>query len=166
MANKTEIIAEPGKQEIFIKREFDAPRELVFRAYTDPDILVQWLGPKNLTMRIEKNANAAGEPWRFIHSDENGNEFGFHGVCHEFLAPERLIRTFEFEGLPESGHVSLETATFEELPDNRTRVISQSVFKSVEDRDGMIASGMERGVNEGYERLDEVLAAQSSAASA
>ena len=162
MANKTEIIAEPGRQEIFIKREFDAPREFVFRAYTDPDILVKWLGPKNLKMKIEKNADAAGEPWRFIHSDENGNEFGFHGVCHELLAPERIIRTFEFEGLPETGHVSLETATFEELPNNRTRVTSQSVFKSVEDRDGMIASGMEHGVNEGYERLDDLLSEQSA----
>ena len=158
MANKTEIIAEPGKQELFIKREFDAPRDLVFRAYTDPDILVQWLGPKNLKMRIEKNAAKAGEAWRFIHSDASGNEFGFHGVCHELNAPERIIRTFEFEGLPETGHVSLETATFDELPGGRTRVTSQSVFKSVEDRDGMIASGMEQGVNEGYERLDEVLA--------
>ena len=166
MTNRTEIIAEPGKQEIVIKREFDAPRELVFQAYTDPDVLVKWLGPKNLTMKIEKNAAAAGEPWRFIHSDENGNEFGFHGVCHEFRSPERLIRTFEFEGLPEPGHVSLETATFEELPNGRCRVVSQSVFKSVEDRDGMIASGMERGVNEGYERLDLWLAGQSSAAAA
>lgn len=166
MTNKTEIIAEPGKQEIFIKREFDAPRELVFQAYTDPDVLVKWLGPKNLTMKIEKNAAAAGEPWRFIHADRDGNEFGFHGVCHEFKAPERLIRTFEFEGLPETGHVSLETATFEELPNNRCRVISQSVFKSVEDRDGMVASGMEQGVNEGYERLDQWLAGQTNAAAA
>jgi uncharacterized protein YndB with AHSA1/START domain len=165
MANKTEIIAEPGKQELFIKREFDAPRELVFKAYTDPDIVVQWLGPKELKMRIEKNAEAAGEAWRFVHSDAGGNEFGFHGVCHELNAPERIIRTFEFEGLPETGHVSLETATFEELEGGRTRVTSQSVFKSVEDRDGMIASGMERGVNEGYERLDAVLAARSDAKS-
>jgi uncharacterized protein YndB with AHSA1/START domain len=158
MSNKTEIAAEPGKQELFITREFEAPRELVFKAYTDPEILVKWLGPKGLKMRIEKNAEASGQPWRFIHSDENGNEFGFNGVCHELLAPERIIRTFEFEGLPEKGHVSLETAVFEELPDNRTRVTAQSVFKSVADRDGMIASGMEAGVNEGFERLDEVLA--------
>jgi uncharacterized protein YndB with AHSA1/START domain len=166
MANKTEIIADPGKQELFIKREFDAPRELVFKAYTDPDMLVKWLGPKNLKMSIEKNAEGAGQPWRFIHSDEHGNEFGFNGVCHEFTAPERLIRTFEFEGLPEKGHVSLETAIFEELPGGRTRVTAQSVFRSVEDRDGMIASGMERGVNEGFERLDDVLANSSAEAQA
>ena len=164
MANKTEIVAEPGRQEIFIKREFDAPRDLVFRAYTVPDILAQWLGPKNLKLRIEKISEAAGQPWRFVHSDENGNEFGFHGVCHELLAPERIIRTFEFEGLPEKGHVSLETAIFEELPNNRTRVTSQSVFMSVQDRDGMVASGMERGVNEGFDRLDQILADQQSGA--
>ena len=166
MANKTEIIAEPGKQELFIKREFDAPRELVFKAYTDPEILVQWLGPKNLKMRIEKMADAAGQPWRFIHSDEHGNEFGFNGVCHDFTAPVRLIRTFEFEGLPETGHVSLETAIFEELPGGRTRITAQSVFMSVEDRDGMIRSGMERGVNEGFERLDEILAGNKADAQA
>lgn len=157
MANKTKIIAEPGKQELFITREFDAPRELVFRAYTDPEILVQWVGPRNLKMKIAKSADASGEPWRFIHSDENGNEFGFNGVCHEILAPERIIRTFEFEGLPEKGHVSLETVTFESLPGNRTGIKIQSVFKSVADRDGMIQSGMERGVNQGFERLDEIL---------
>lgn len=163
MANKTEIKAEPGKQELFITREFEAPRDLVFKAYTDPDILVQWLGPRNLKMKIEKHAAKAGESYRFIHSDESGNEFAFNGVCHEFTAPERLIRTFEFEGLPEPGHVSLETAIFEELPGNRTRVTAQSVFKSVADRDGMIASGMERGVNEGFERLDEVFAKSRTA---
>lgn len=163
MANKTEIIAQEGRQEIFITREFDAPRELVFRAYTDPEILVKWLGPKNLTMRIEKNADAAGQPYRFIHADAGGNEFAFNGVCHELLAPERIIRTFEFEGLPERGHVSLETAIFEELPGGRTRVTAQSVFKSVEDRDGMIQSGMEHGVNEGFERLDEFLESNGKA---
>jgi uncharacterized protein YndB with AHSA1/START domain len=161
MANNTEITAEPGKQELYIKREFNAPRELVFRAYTDPEILVQWLGPRNLKMRIEKIAAKSGEEWRFVHSDENGNEFGFHGVCHELDAPKRIIRTFEFEGLPETGHVSLETATFEDLSGSRTRVVTQAVYRSVADRDGMVASGMERGVNEGYERLDEALAAMS-----
>jgi uncharacterized protein YndB with AHSA1/START domain len=164
MTNKTEIVAEPGKQEVFITREFDAPRELVFRAYTDPDMLVKWLGPKELSMRIEKHAAEAGQPWRFVHSDGNGNEFGFNGVCHEMSGPERIVRTFEFEGLPERGHVSLETAEFDELPGGRTRVRSQSVFRSVADRDGMVASGMERGVNEGFDRLDAVLDQERSAA--
>ena len=114
---------------------------------------------------IEKNATAAGEPWRFVHIDPDGNEFGFHGVCHEFNAPERIIRTFEFEGLPETGHASLETATFEELPNNRSRVTTQAVYQSVADRDGMVSSGMEGGVTEAYEKLDDWLAKQSGARS-
>src|SRR5882757_9453890 len=128
--NQTKIIAEPGKQELFIIREFDAPRPLVFKAFTDPKILVKWLGPCDLTMRVDKYEVGSGGSWRFIHSDKNGNEFGFHGVCHEVLAPERIIRTFEFEGLPETGHVVLETAKFEALPGERTKITIQSVFKS------------------------------------
>lgn len=155
--NKTTITAEPGKQELFITREFDAPRELVFRAHVDPDIYVRWLGPSDLTTTLETFEPVSGGRWRFIQKDKNGNEFGFHGVNHDVSAPERIIGTFEFEGLPESGHVILETTRFEVLPGNRTRVTTQSVYQSVEDRDGMIASGMESGVVEGYERLDAIL---------
>lgn len=154
---ETKIIAEPGKQELFIIREFDAPRELVFRAYTDPDLLVQWLGPRYLTMTVETFERVSGGRWRYIQKDPDGNEYGFHGVHHEVLAPERIIQTFEFEGMPESGHVILETAIFEALPDGRTRVTGQSVFQSVEDRDGMVESGMETGVVEGFEQLDALL---------
>ena len=89
--------------------------------------------------------------------DKDGNEYAFHGVTHEVTAPERIIGTFEFEGLPEKGHVILETAKFEELPGNRTKLTSQSVFQSVVDRDGMLQSGMERGVNDSYDCLDELL---------
>jgi uncharacterized protein YndB with AHSA1/START domain len=154
--NKTVITAEPGRQELFITREFDAPRELVFKAHTDPKLYVQWVGPRDLTMRLETFEPKSGGRWRFIQKDQQGNEFGFHGVNHEVLAPERIIGTFEFEGLPESGHVILETARFEALPGDRTRVTTQSVFMSVADRDGMIAAGMERGVVDGHERLDEL----------
>ena len=91
-------------------------------------------------------------------TDENGNEFAFSGVCHEIVAPERMIRTFEFEGLPEKGHVSLKTATFEEFQGGRTKIKIQSVFKTVAARDVMIQSGMEGGLNEGYARLDAILA--------
>jgi uncharacterized protein YndB with AHSA1/START domain len=157
MTNKTDIIAEPGKQELFIKREFDAPRELVFRAFTEPDLLAKWLGPRSLTMKSQQAANNEGEPWRQTFEDANGNEFSFYGVCHEISRPERLIRTFEFSGLPERGHVALETATFEEISGDRTRVTIQSVFKSVMDRDGMVQSGMEGGVNDSHERLDSLL---------
>ena len=156
--NQTKITAEPGKQELFIEREFDAPRELVFKAFTDPDMYVQWLGPRRLKMKLTKFEPRDGGSYRFVHIDPDGAEYGFHGVYHEVLAPERIIGTFEFEGWPEKGHVEFDTTRFEALPGNRTRVISQAVYQSVEDRDGMIQSGMETGVNEGYERLDELLA--------
>ncbi len=155
--NKTNITVEPGKQELFITREFDAPRELVFKAYIDPEIYAQWLGPRDLTTRFETFEPVSGGKYRFVQKDKDGNEFAFHGVNHEVTAPERIIGTFEFEGLPETGHVVLETSIFEALPGNRTRVTAKSVYQSVSDRDGMIQSGMERGVNEGYERLDEIL---------
>lgn len=155
--NKTTITAEPGKQELFITREFDAPRELVFKAHTDPELYAQWLGPRDLTTTFEVFEPDSGGRYRFIQKDKEGNEFAFHGVTHEVTAPERIIGTFEFEGLPEAGHVILDTTKFEALPGNRTRLTTQSVFQSVADRDGMIQAGMEFGINDGHERLDEIL---------
>jgi uncharacterized protein YndB with AHSA1/START domain len=155
--NKTTIIAEPGTQEIVIIREFDAPRELVFKAFTDPELYKQWLGPRGITMKIERFEPRNGGSYRYIHTDKDGNEYAFHGVYHEVRSPERIIDTFEFEGLPEPGHVALETLKLEELPGGRTKTVSQSVFQSVADRDGMMGTDMESGVNEGYERLDELL---------
>lgn len=154
--NKTEIIAEPGKQELFIIREFEAPRELLYRAYTDPDIYVKWVGPKEMKMTVEELDARAGGSFRFSH-ERDGHKYSFHGVYHEALEPERIIGTFEFDGLPETGHVILGTTKFEELPGGRSRLVHQSVFQSVADRDGMIASGMERGVVDGYEKLDAIL---------
>jgi len=154
--NQTSITAEPGKQELFITREFDAPRELVFKAHTDPNLFVQWIGPRGLTTTLETFEPVSGGKYRFIQKDSDGNEYGFHGVFHE-VSPERVIQTFEFEGLPESGHATLETMTLEALPNGRTRLTAHSVFQSVSDRDGMVQSGMETGVQEGYERLDEIL---------
>ena len=98
-----------------------------------------------------------GGSWRYIQKDEVGNEFAFHGVNHEVSAPERIIGTFEWEGLPEKGHVILQTARFEELPGNRTKLVQQSVFQAVMDRDGMMQTGMEEGVEDSYQRLDELL---------
>ena len=154
------ITIEPGKQDIVIIKEFDAPRELVFRAFTDPKLYVQWLlGPRQagLMMKLERFEPRSGGSWRYIHIDKNGNKYGFHGVYHEVLPSERIIDTFEFEGLAEKGHVALETAKFEALPGNRTRVTAQSVFQSVADRDGMTQSGMEQRVNDSFDRLDELL---------
>ena len=154
--NQTVITAEPGKQELFITREFDAPRELVYKAYTDPRLFVQWLGPRGYEMTIDTFEPYSGGRYRYIHTDKDGNKFGFHGVFHE-MSEELMIQTFEFEGLPKKGHVTLDTMRLEKLPGDRTRITIQSVYQSVSDRDGMIQSGMERGLNEGHERLDELL---------
>jgi len=152
--SKTEITAEPGVPQIVITREFDAPRELVLRAYTDPDLLVQWLGPREYTMVIDKWEARDGGQWRYVHTDADGTEYGFHGVFHGTPSLDGAVQTFEFEGWP--GRVSLDTATFEDR-DGRTLVRTVSCFQSIEDRDGMVASGMERGVHDSHERLTELL---------
>lgn len=156
---KTQIIAEPGVQQIVIAREFDAPRELLFRAYTDPELLAQWLGPRRLTMIIDHFDVRDGGTWRYIHRDIDGTEHGFHGVYHGAPSPDSIVQTFEYEGAP--GHVSLESVTFEDC-DGKTLVRQSAVFQSVEDRDAAIQSGMESGINEGMERLDELLARLTS----
>jgi uncharacterized protein YndB with AHSA1/START domain len=152
---KTQITAEPGIPQIIIEREFEAPRDLVFRAFTDPELIVQWLGPRELTMRIEEYDVRDGGKWRHISADADGNEFGFHGVFHGTPSPEGTVQTFEFEGMP--GHVAMDTLTLVER-DGRTLARTVSSFQSVEDRDGMVASGMERGVRDSDERMGELLA--------
>jgi uncharacterized protein YndB with AHSA1/START domain len=163
--NSTKIVAEPGKLEVIIIREFEAPRELVFKAHVDPKLYVQWLGPREVTMRLDKFEPKNGGTWRYVSKDPNGNEFGFHGVNHEVTSPERIISTFEYEGLPEKGHVVLQTTRFEALPGDRSRITTQALFQSVADRDGMVQSGMERGVNDSMERLEELLTTQKQLAS-
>ncbi len=157
---KTQITAKPGIPQILVEREFDAPRDLVYRAWTDPDLLSQWLGPRNLTMRIDRFDLRDGGTWRYIHTDPEGNEFGFHGVFHGTPSPDGMVQTFEFEGAP--GHVSMDTLTLEER-DGKTIARTNSVFQSVEARDAMVASGMEQGMNEGFERLDELIATMAPA---
>lgn len=152
---KTQFTAEPGIPQIISEREFDAPRELLFRAWTEPDLLKQWLGPRNLTMEIDRYDVRDGGTWRYVHRDDEGNEYAFHGVFHGDPSPEGMVQTFEYEGYP--GHVSLDTLTFEER-DGKTIVRTNTVFQSVEARDGMMQSGMEYGVNDGYDRLDELIA--------
>lgn len=162
MVNKTEIKAEPGKQELFIIREFEAPRELVFRAYTEADLYEKWVGPKDLKMWVEEMNAVDGGSFRFVH-ERGGHKYTFFGVYHDVTRPERIIGTFEFDGLPERGHVIMGTTKFEELPGGRSRIVHQSVFQSVSDRDGMVASGMERGVTDGYEKLDSLLESMAPA---
>jgi len=156
MANKVTVTAEAGKQDLFIIREFDAPRELVFKAHTDPELYVQWVGPHGMTMTIDEWNCFDGGTYRYTHV-RDGHKYAFFGVYHEVLAPERFIGTFEFDGLPERGHVIMGKTTFEDLPNGRSRVVHQSVFFSEADRDGMVQSGMERGVTDGYEKLDALL---------
>lgn len=152
---KTQFTAEPGIPQIISEREFDAPRELLFRAWTEPDLLKQWLGPRNLTMEIDRYDVRDGGTWRYVHRDDEGNEYAFHGVFHGDPSPDGMVQTFEYEGYP--GHVSLDTLTFEER-DGKTIVRTNTVFQSVEARDGMMQSGMEVGVNDGYDRLDALIA--------
>ena len=150
-----QITAEPGVPQVLTSRELDAPRDLVYRAFIDPELLVQWLGPRKYIMTVEKYDPRDGGTWRYAHSDEAGNSYGFHGVFHGDPTPERMVQTFEFEGAP--GHVSLDTVTFEER-DGKTTVRTNSLFQSVEARDAMVSSGMGDGMSQGYERLDELLA--------
>ena len=158
--NTTTVFAEPGKQEILITREFDAPRELVFKVCMNPQLLPEWWGPRYLTTEVDKMDVRPGGQWRFINRDAQGNTYAFHGVYHEICAPERVIDTFEFEGLPEAGHVTLETMRLEELPGGRTILTVQSVFQTVADRDATLESGMESGLKDTYDRLEELLEKQ------
>jgi uncharacterized protein YndB with AHSA1/START domain len=151
---KTEYTIEPDRQDITTTVVLDAPRELVFKAYTDPEIFAKWWGPPRYTNVVEKFDARSGGEWRVIQRGADGSEHGFHGVNHSVEAPERICQTFEYEGVP--GHVALQTATFEALG-NKTRVTAQIVFQSVMDRDGMVASGMRSGADESMERLAALL---------
>ncbi len=151
---KTQIIAEPGIPQILMTREFAAPPELLFRAHTDPDLLVQWLGPRDLTMTIDRYDARDGGTWRYVHRSADGSEYGFRGVFHGTPSVDGIVQTFEFEGAP--GNVALETLTFE-ARGGGTLIRTNSVYQTVGARDAMIASGMERGVNDGYDRLDELI---------
>jgi uncharacterized protein YndB with AHSA1/START domain len=154
MVNQTKVTASPGGREVIIEREFDAPRAKVWKAWTDAELIKQWLGPRKYEMAIDKYDFKPGGSYRYIHKGDEG-EFAFHGVFHGIYPEEKAIQTFEFEGWP--GHVSLDTLTLEDLGNGKTKATTISVFQTPQDRDGMIKSGMEKGVTEGYERLDELL---------
>jgi uncharacterized protein YndB with AHSA1/START domain len=128
---KTQISAPTGVPFVDITREFDAPLELVRRAWTEPDLVKQWLGPRRFEMVIERWEPRAGGAYRYIHRDQAGNEFGFHGVFHS-NDPDNMVQTFEFEGMP--GHVSLDKLALEDIGGGRTRAQIHSVYQSLEDR--------------------------------
>ena len=157
----TEIIADPDVPLVRIIREFDATPDKVFRAHTDPELLAQWLGPRGVEMRVEHYDCRTGGSYRYVHLSD-GNEYGFRGCFHEVRPSELIIQTFTFEGMPDG--VALEKLVLEDLGDGRTRLTATSLVDSFEGRDGFLASGMEVGVREGYERLDEVLARGPSGA--
>ena len=150
----TEIIIEPGRQDIVFKRTFDAPRDVVFRALTDPGLVPNWWGPRKYETIVDEMEPRAGGRWRYINRNaETGEEFGFHGVYHE-VTPDRIVQTTEFEGFP--GSVGLETAMLEEH-DGSTLMTAVSLAPSVEARDMIVATGMEEGARETYDRLDEMI---------
>lgn len=152
---KTQIVTEPGQPVIEMTRRFDAPPHLLFRAHTEPDLVAQWLGPRRLTTTVDRWELRDGGRWRYVSHDPDGSEYGFHGVFHGTPSLDGIVQTFEFEGAP--GHVSLDSLRFE--PDGDGTVLrARSVFQTIEARDAMMQSGMESGVNEGYERLDALVA--------
>ena len=152
--DSTEIKTPPGKQEIIVTRTYNAPRELVYKIVTDPKLIPEWWGPRNLTTTVEKMELRWGGQWRFVQRDPQGNIFAFHGVYHEVKSPELLIYTMEWEGMP--GHVLLNIDRFDEH-DGITIWNSSSIFETVEDRDGMLQQGMEGGTREITERINELL---------
>lgn len=155
---KGTFTAEPGKQEVVITREFDAPRDLVFKVMTDPETVSKWWGPRGMTTHVAHMEPRHGGTWRFVQSDKDGNEFAFRGVYHVVQAPDITISTFEWEGMP--GHVILETMTLTEK-NGKTHLRTVSVYQSLADRDGMVAAGMEWGSNETMERLAELVASMT-----
>jgi len=147
-------VSAAGEREIRIERIFDAPRERVWQAMTDPALVAQWWGRGNRLV-IERMEVQRGGHWRFVEHSAHGVH-GFEGRYREVSPPERLVQTFEWDGMP--GHVAVETMTLEDLGDGRTKLTTTSLFHTAEERDGMLKSGMEEGVNQSYAALDRLLA--------
>lgn len=158
--NKTKTAATfttPSDREVVITHVFDAPRELVFEAHTDPALIPKWWGWRGFPTIVDRMEVRPGGVWRFVQRGQDGKEYAFNGVFREVVPPERLVQTFEFEGMPR--HVLLQTATFEDHG-GKTKLTITSLFQSVEDRDGMLKSGMEEGATESMDRLAELLDSQ------
>ena len=154
--NETTITVDSNVPMLRITREFDAPREKVFRAHTDPELVKQWLGPRRLKMDIDHYDCRTGGSYRYVHSGDDGVEHWFHGSFHEVRPDEVIVQTFTYEGDPDQ--VALGRTELEDLGNGRTRLTATSLVDSFEARDHFVASGMEYGVREGYEQLDELLA--------
>lgn len=159
MTNKRTVTALPGAQTISFTREFEAPSARVFEAHTNADLVAQWIGPRGTQLRMREFDARTGGCWSYVVVGSNG-QWAFHGSFHEVTAPSRLVQTFEFDNEP--GHPTFEVLTFVDLSDGRSRIDGLSVFISVEDRDAML-SGMDSGMDENFDRLEELLAATSRA---
>jgi uncharacterized protein YndB with AHSA1/START domain len=153
---ETQIEADPALPTITITRDFAAPVENVFRAWVDPDLFAQWIGPRSIETRIEHWDARTGGSWRYVNSRDGEQIASFYGSFHEVRPNSRLVQTFTFDGAPDG--VSLETMTFTDLGGGRTRIVGLSVVESLEIRDMILSSGMDTGVLEGYEKLDALLA--------
>jgi uncharacterized protein YndB with AHSA1/START domain len=151
---ETTIEADKNVPIIRMTRDFTATPAQLLRAHTDPEIYAKWVGPNGMDVRIDEWDARNGGSWRFVNT-RDGEEYSFRGCFHE-VSPERIVQTFTYEGMPEG--VALETMRFEDLGNGRTRLHAQSLVDSFEDRDAWLASGMETGVNEGYAKLDGLLA--------
>ncbi len=158
MAEKTRLIVEPGKPTIVMTRVFDAPRRLVFEAWTKPEHLVRWWGMRGSTLRVCEVDLRLGGAWRFVLRAPDGNDYGFGGKYLEITPPERLAYTFSFDGAP--GAEAVETLTFVEK-DGKTTLTSTTLHTSVENRDGHVRSGMEEGMRQTLDRLEELLQTMS-----
>ena len=155
--SQTRIEAVPDLPVIRITREFDAPAEKVFRAHTDRDLFAQWIGPRSIATTITAWDATTGGRYAYRNTRAQDDlDTGFYGSFHEVRPNERIVQTFTWEGAPDG--VSLETMTFEDLPGGRCRIVGTSVVETLEIRDLILSSGMDVGVNEGYSKLDAILA--------
>jgi uncharacterized protein YndB with AHSA1/START domain len=155
-STRTATVTTPNDREIHIEREFDAPRDRVFALWTDPELIPQWWGPRGTTAEVVEMDVRTGGDWRFVAHNSDGSQTGFRGTFREVTPPERIAQTFEWDGMP--GYVSVDIAEFIDLGDGRTKLVVTSLFHTNEERDGMLGSGMEGGMNETYQRFDELLA--------
>jgi len=158
MSTKTSIVAEPNSQNIIISRTFEAPRELVFRMWTDAAYVPEWWGPSALTTIVDSLDAKKGGIWRYVQRDPAGQEYAHNGVFHEVASPNQLVYTYELEGIPTVGLI---TVTFEEAGAGRTKLTETSLYPSVEIRDGVLQSGMTEGAIALMERFAALLAKHS-----
>ena len=153
---KTKFKVDRDNLQVVLEREFDAPRDLIWKTMTDKKLIPKWWGPSQFDTIVDKMDFKVGGQWRFVHKGKDGQVFAFHGVYKQIDEPNIISDTFNFEGIP-AGHELVETALLEDLGNGKTKVTSTSVFQNIEDLEGMVGSGMESGAVETWERLAELV---------